>query len=222
MRNADCGVKEVVSDQFSVVSRVFSGDPKGSAEETPRVDCGTEYQSLERQRPVHQGDGRNAGWGPPGARRGGLGFEVAERGLNNQSWETLKGPPQGRPEDRFGGSRSSYAERTTSPLVGPAGSEIAHMLEIAWRISMLCYCDFPGRGGGEQRSALVPKSKNAPALLEVLRRGDMSPAAGDSNDASPGQPAQPAAPKVSTARGPGPPALVRTDQCDTRSARAPA
>ena len=57
----------------------------------------------------------------------------------------------------------------------------------------------------------MPKSKNALALLEVLRRGDMRPGAGDSNDAPPGQPAQPDAPQVSAARGRGSQALVRTD-----------
>ncbi len=40
MRNAECGIEEVVSSQSSVVSRVFSGDPKGSAGELRNADFG--------------------------------------------------------------------------------------------------------------------------------------------------------------------------------------
>ncbi len=57
----------------------------------------------------------------------------------------------------------------------------------------------------------MPKSKNALALLEVLRRGDMKPAAGDSNDSSTGQPARPPATQVSAAAGDSPQALVRAE-----------
>ncbi len=57
----------------------------------------------------------------------------------------------------------------------------------------------------------MPKSKNALALLEVLRREDIKPAAGDSNDSSTGQPAQPPAPQVPAATGDGSQALVRAE-----------
>ncbi len=45
----------------------------------------------------------------------------------------------------------------------------------------------------------MPKSKNALALLEVLRRSDMKPAGGDSNDSPTGQSARPAAQQASPA-----------------------
>ena len=40
---SECGIEEVVSGQSSVVSRVFSGDPKGSAGEFRTPDCGMGY-----------------------------------------------------------------------------------------------------------------------------------------------------------------------------------
>ncbi len=49
---SDCGLEEVVSGQFSVISRVFSGDPLGSALQLQISDCGVDSQRRERQRPV--------------------------------------------------------------------------------------------------------------------------------------------------------------------------
>lgn len=57
----------------------------------------------------------------------------------------------------------------------------------------------------------MPKSKNALALLEVLRREDIRPAAGDSNDPSTGPSTRPPATQVSAATGGTPQALVRAD-----------
>ncbi len=47
----------------------------------------------------------------------------------------------------------------------------------------------------------MPKSKNALSLLEVLRRENMKPAAGDSNDSATGQPAQPPAAQAAAVTG---------------------
>ncbi len=57
----------------------------------------------------------------------------------------------------------------------------------------------------------MPKSKNALALLEVLRRADMNPAADGSNDPSTDQPAQPPATQVAAVAGDRPEALVRSE-----------
>jgi hypothetical protein len=57
----------------------------------------------------------------------------------------------------------------------------------------------------------VPKSKNALALLEVLRREDMKAEAGAPNDSSTGQTAPPPATQVSVATGDSPQALVRPE-----------
>ncbi len=57
----------------------------------------------------------------------------------------------------------------------------------------------------------MPKSKNALSLLEVLRREDIKPATGGSNDPSTGQSARPPAPQVSAATGDSAQALVRAE-----------
>ena len=61
-------------------------------------------------------------------------------------------PPR---ERGYGSNRCQRAqeaslETVSLPPDGPAGGEIAQMLESAWQFSMLCYCDFPGRSRGEQ------------------------------------------------------------------------
>ena len=57
----------------------------------------------------------------------------------------------------------------------------------------------------------MPKSKNALALLEVLRREDIKPAVGGSNDPSTGQSARPPATQGSAATGDSPQVLVRPE-----------
>ena len=57
----------------------------------------------------------------------------------------------------------------------------------------------------------MPKSKNALALLEVLRREDIEPAAGGSDDPSTGQPARPPASQVAAPTGDSPQALIRPE-----------
>ena len=56
----------------------------------------------------------------------------------------------------------------------------------------------------------MPKSKNALALIEVLRREDINPTAGDSKDSSTSQPAPPPATQVAAASGDSPQALVQS------------
>ena len=56
----------------------------------------------------------------------------------------------------------------------------------------------------------MPKSKNALTLIEVLRREDINPTAGDSKDSSTSQPAPPPATQVAAASGDSPQALVQS------------
>ncbi len=91
MRISDCGLGEVVSGQSSVVSRVFSGDPQGSAFQLRNADFGLrnggscQWSVVSR---VFSGDPqgsafqlRNADFGlriqqsEPGVRRGGTGHD---------------------------------------------------------------------------------------------------------------------------------------------------
>ncbi len=57
----------------------------------------------------------------------------------------------------------------------------------------------------------MPKSKNALALLEVLRREDMNPEGSDPNDPSTSQPTPPAATRSSAATGNSPQPRVRSE-----------
>ncbi len=57
----------------------------------------------------------------------------------------------------------------------------------------------------------MPKSKNALALLEVLRRSDMKPAGTDSEDSSAEQSAQVPSPQVAAATGGTAPASIQSD-----------
>ncbi len=57
----------------------------------------------------------------------------------------------------------------------------------------------------------MPKSKNALALLEVLRREDLKRTADGSHDPSTGQSAQPPAPQVAASTGSTPPVSVQSD-----------
>ncbi|MCH8854195.1 MAG: hypothetical protein IID41_16325 [Planctomycetes bacterium] len=57
----------------------------------------------------------------------------------------------------------------------------------------------------------MPKSKNALALLEVLRREDMKPVVGNAKASSTGQSARPPAPQVAAATADSPPAMVRAE-----------
>ncbi len=56
----------------------------------------------------------------------------------------------------------------------------------------------------------MPKSKNALALLEVLRREDINPKAGGSEDTSTSRPARPPASQVAAATGDSPQPLVQS------------
>ena len=49
LRNADFEIEEVASGQFMVVSRLFSGDPQGSASQLQISDCGMNTQRRDRQ-----------------------------------------------------------------------------------------------------------------------------------------------------------------------------
>ena len=51
-KGRSCGIEEVVSGQFSVVSRVFSGDPQGSAGELRSTDFGLGIQQSEPGAPA--------------------------------------------------------------------------------------------------------------------------------------------------------------------------
>ncbi len=64
----------------------------------------------------------------------------------------------------------------------------------------------------------MPKSKNALALLEVLRRGDMKPAPGASNDSSTGQSTRPAAPEAPPAPQVSPGSQMPPAACDSPQA----
>ncbi len=47
--NADFGIEEVDIGQFRVVSRLFIGDPQGSASQLQISDCGMNTQRRDRQ-----------------------------------------------------------------------------------------------------------------------------------------------------------------------------
>ena len=51
-KGRSCGIEEVVSGQFSVVSRVFSGDPQASAGELRSTDFGLGIQQSEPGAPA--------------------------------------------------------------------------------------------------------------------------------------------------------------------------
>ncbi len=50
-RSAECGIEDVVSGQSSVVSRVFSGDPQGSAFQLRNSECGIWSSNHESRTP---------------------------------------------------------------------------------------------------------------------------------------------------------------------------